>query len=152
MICDAVRLPIRRAIVLLPPRLLFGALMAVLIGVAAYSVLQEGLSDQPCPHGSRTVHPTALHFEPGIVEHQNWAEIPPREIRLGETIFLCKDGVLIGAEHMAEDDLVANAVILRIPTRWVDLAWLSGNLDGYRDQTRWVVVFPPFGSAPRTDG
>ena len=90
------------------------------------------------------LHPTTLHFEPGLVEHQNWAEIPPSEIQLGQVIVLCTDGVLIGREHMEDDDLVATAVILRIPTRWVDLAWLSGTLDAYRDPTRWVVAFPPF--------
>lgn len=125
-------------------RLLLGAAIAFIVSFSFYVTGQDHPLDQSCPRGARNVRPSELHFEPGVVQHRSWVGVPPDVVTVGEILVVCTDGRAIGRATMDAEDLESDVVQLEIPTRWVDLMWLSGKLDAYHDLSRWVVVFPPF--------
>jgi hypothetical protein len=120
-----------------------GAAAAVLSG---FVVLHDPSLDEPCPTSARSAPATAVYLTPTVVQHQNWVGLPTADLVGGDTwIYACADGVIIGRNKTSHVDIDADSGLarVRIATRWVDLAWLSGDLDAYRDPSRWTFVYTP---------
>jgi hypothetical protein len=94
---------------------------------------QSGL--QPCPSVPTSIHPSVIHFEPGLLEHQNWLEFPVPKRFAGVYMF-CLDGRMLESGGGVLD-FSSGSARFHIATRSVDLYWLRGDLDSLRDPNRW---------------
>lgn len=123
-------------------------LLLAVCGVAALSatsllisfdtgVLLEDAGHQRCPELPLSVHPSDVHFAPGLIEHKSWVEFPVPTQFNGLYAF-CLDERLISFGG-GELDFRTGVARFNLPTRWVDLTWLQGRLDGFRDPGRWVL-------------
>jgi hypothetical protein len=107
--------------------------------------------DEPCPTGARAEHPVRVQLDVTVLEHQSWVQVPAEEVSRGMLLVACTDGKAIGRAEVRDRDLQANTIRIGVPTRWVLAQWVSGELDAYRTPERWLVVFPPSGSAGRAE-
>jgi hypothetical protein len=125
-------------------RLMAFAASAAVLGTMGYAVLHEPPLEQPCPASSRSAPATAVHLAPSLIQHQNWVALPSTDVDPSDSwIYACTDGVVVGltkTNHVDVDPSTGLAQV-KIATRWVDLAWLSGDLDVYRDPARWKFVY-----------
>jgi hypothetical protein len=113
-------------------------------GIVLLVVAQTRTLDKPCPVGDRAVLPSVVHLEPTLVHHQNWVGLPADELGDRSTwVYACTDGIVVGSikGHGVAVDPTSDTAQLKIHTRWVDLAWLTGDLDAYRDPGRWQLVY-----------
>jgi hypothetical protein len=120
--------------------LLAGAVGVVAFG--AYVLVPDRPLDRACPESVRSSLPVvAVHLAPSARRHQSWVRFPWTELPPNVHVYACTDGLAIG-ERIAEFDLDPSPDLMevKIPTRWVNLTWLMGNLDPYRDPARWRVV------------
>jgi hypothetical protein len=121
-----------------------GLVVAAFVG---YGVLHDPPLDQPCPTGDRTGVATQVHIAPTLVHHQNWVDVDPSPIVSGRKmwVYACIDGLVIGRRTTTDRDVdpATGAARIKIPTRWVDLTWLTGDLERFRDPARWTVVYTP---------
>jgi hypothetical protein len=129
------------------PRWLVLSVGVVVLAWLGFVLAYDPLPGQPCPAGARSVAPRETHLAPAVVEHQNWVGVPRSELpATGNTwVYACTGGVMItrATTDSLETDAATGLVEVKIPTRWVDLAWLSGNLEAYRDADQWRLVYTP---------
>jgi hypothetical protein len=125
-----------------PHRLIAIALVAILAGAALFATLVAAAeareTRRPCPARQRFVPPVEMHLEPGLVEHQNWLVFNVPERYRAQHFVLCYDGQVHesgpGSRETAE-------LRVYVETRWVNLAWLSGRLDEYRQPGHWSIGY-----------
>jgi hypothetical protein len=118
----------------------------VTAAVVGYGLVHDPPLDQPCPTGFRTAAATSVHFAPGVVRHQNWVGMDPSQIGDRKMwVYACTNGLVIGRRTTNDLDFdpITGAAKVRIATRWVVLTWLAGNLDAFRDPSRWTLVYTP---------
>jgi hypothetical protein len=118
----------------------------VIASVVALVALQDAPLDEPCPTGVRSVPALEAHLDPTVVRHQNWVGLAPTDLAGGDTwIYACTNGLIIGRRkvNQVEFDPSTGEAEVKVATRWVDLEWLSGELDAYRDPGRWRLVYTP---------
>jgi hypothetical protein len=97
-----------------------------------------------CPEGDISVPADAVHLAPTLLRHQNWVGLERAATADREGwIYACADGQVIGRRRVkqVEFDPVTGVGQVKILTRWVDLTWLTGDLDQYRDPSRWTLVY-----------
>jgi len=102
--------------------------------------------DEPCPSGVRQLSAVAVHLAPSVVRHQNWVGVAPTELASRDAwIYACTQGMVVGRylASQVEFDPTSGAAEIKVATRWVDLAWLEGGLDAYRNPAEWTVVYAP---------
>lgn len=119
------------------------AALAVL-ALGGYTVIRESALGDPCPAGETSVPADAVHLMPTLLQHQNWVGVdPPASVDSAGWIYACANGQVLGRKPVTqiEFDPVTGLAEIKILTRWVDLAWLSGDLDQYRDPARWTLVY-----------
>jgi hypothetical protein len=127
-------------------RSVFAALAIVLTGsVAALRFAPAWFLAAP-PRGpifcvEPGVHPTrpsTIHLEPGLVEHGNWIEFPIRSDPVPNLWALCVDGWGIASvPSLVQGDVVR----FSLPTRFVNLLWLSHRLETYMQPERWKLDY-----------
>jgi hypothetical protein len=83
---------------------------------------------------------------PGVVEHQSWVEFPDSGLSIGTEIAACVDNRVAGRDTIAAEDLLGDVDRVQIPTRWVDMAWLTGQLAADQNPQHWQIVIGPFSS------
>jgi hypothetical protein len=112
-------------------------LSIVLAQGGAQIALRSMRSKTPCPEYPRSLHPNAVQFTPGLVQHLSWVEFAVPSSYSGYFV-LCLDGTLV--QHGGGDlNFAAGIAQLHVSTAWVDLLWFRGQLDGYRDPLRWEL-------------
>lgn len=126
-----------------PPWLLAGATFSAL-ALGLYTVWHDPVLGGACPGGEAATPPDAVHLTPTLFQHQNWVGLARPANADGEDwIYVCTQGEVVGRRQVKqmEFDPVTGIGEVKIATRWVDLAWLSGDLDQYRDPARWTLVY-----------
>jgi hypothetical protein len=110
--------------------------LSIVRGLGATVSLQD--PDRPqCPELPVSVHPSDVHFAPGLIEHQSWLDFPvPRQFT-GYYVF-CLDGRLLSSGG-GDLDFHTGVARFNLPTRWVNLLWLDRRLDELRDPNRWLL-------------
>ena len=114
------------------------------LALGSYRVRHDGLVGNVCPGGENSAPADAVHLTPTLVEHQNWVGLNRPDTADGEVwIYACTRGEVVGRGQLKHIDFdpVTGIGQVKIPTRWVDLAWLSGDLDHYRDPAQWTLVY-----------
>jgi len=123
--------------------LAFGSVVAA-VGLALLAIAQTHALERPCPAGERSIAPSVVHLHPTLVHHQNWLGLPAEELGDSSTwVYACSDGVVVGrikGRNVAVDPTSGMAQI-KVLTRWVDLAWLAGDLAAYQNPDRWQLVY-----------
>jgi hypothetical protein len=116
--------------------LLCGSLVYVATASTADAMLEQyrgGL--QQCPNVPVSVHPSVIHLEPGLLEHQNWLDFPVPKRFAGVYMF-CLDGRMLETGGGVLD-FSSGSARFHVATRSVDLYWLGGALDSLRNPNRW---------------
>jgi hypothetical protein len=129
-----------------PRRVIRGVGAAAIAAFVLYVVAQDHPLDRPCPDGFRATTPVAVHLAPTLIEHQSWVGLPRSQLGDDHTwVYACADGLALGEmkRDRVEFDSATGLAEVKIPTRWVDLRWLLGDLDTYRDPQQWALVYAP---------
>jgi hypothetical protein len=118
--------------------------VAAAVCLSLLAIAQTHALERPCPSGERSVAPSVVHLHPTLVHHQNWIGLPTEELGDSSTwVYACSDGVVVGVikgRNVAVDPSSGMAQI-KVLTRWVDLAWLAGDLAAYQNPDRWQLVY-----------
>jgi hypothetical protein len=118
--------------------------LAAALGLSLLAIAQTHALERPCPMGERSIAPSVVHLHPTLVHHQNWIGLPTEELGDASTwVYACSDGVILGrikGPHVAVDP-GSGMVQVKVLTRWVDLAWLGGDLAAYQNPDRWQLVY-----------
>jgi hypothetical protein len=118
------------------------ACLVSLLAEPALGALSNLLAaDQPCPTRPLTARPTALHFQPGLVQHESWVEAPVPEPDATDFV-LCVDSRLLGSE--TGETPQNGRVRASVRTALVDSLWLLHQLDDYRAADRWELRYTTY--------
>jgi hypothetical protein len=88
--------------------------------------------------GMNPTQPSMIHFEPGLVEHNNWIEFPVRTDPMPNMWGLCVDGRGIANEPAFVQGNIAR---FNLQTRFVNLLWLANRLDDYAQPEHWKLTY-----------
>ena len=119
-----------------------GVLLGAAVVLALTRTIASGAIDdlgrtRPCPPSGRSIPASEVHFAPGLVAHQSWVEFStPR--RFAGYFALCLDGRLLSGGG-GEFEFQTGRARFSVSTTWVDLQWLAGSIDAYRDGQRWEL-------------
>ncbi len=126
------------------PRWLLAAGTLGALALATNAMWHAPVLSPTCPGGDISAPADAVHLTPTLLQHQNWVGLDHPATPDGEVwIYACVNGQVIGRRRVTqiEIDPATGLGEVKILTRWVDLAWLSGALDQYRDPARWTIVY-----------
>jgi hypothetical protein len=119
-----------------------GAALAALIAFLALRVGPVAPMDAPakaewCSSAPEAIHASEVHFSPGLLQHQSWVAFPVNADFSG-SYMLCLDGRLLrtgGGRRVFS----SGTAVFNLSTAWVDVQFLRGALEPYRDLQRWEL-------------
>jgi hypothetical protein len=102
------------------------------------AVLEDRQDARPmCAQMPSSVHPTAIHLVPGLIEHQSWLEFPV-PTRFGGTYAVCLNGRLMQGGG-GELDFHTGTATFNVRTRLVNLYWLSHSMADLEEPSHWEL-------------